>query len=226
MKKFNTSTLLIIFLMIGSLIFAQSGCLVLKPEIAGNYSGNCKKGLAHGKGKSVGKDTYEGQFSKGQPEGKGIYTWSTGEVHTGEWKFGMREGEGIYKFKQEGRDTMLIGIWERDEYIGPKPIKPRVITRLGVDRYVFKRMSDIKNRVLIDFYRNGTRNPDIENFMIVTSSGYETTVGQSVGYEGMDFPVIIRLNYDTWNNFRTAKNYIIFEFEISEPGDWKVEVHN
>jgi hypothetical protein len=38
--------------------------------------------------------------------------------------------------------------------------------------------------------------------------------------------VVIKLNYTTWNKLHTSQNYIIFEFEITEPGDWKVEVYN
>lgn len=226
MKKTATFLLIIMILLVCKTSFPQSQCLVLKPEIAGTYSGDCKNGLAHGKGKASGNDSYEGKFIKGFPEGKGTYTWASGEVYTGEWEHGQRNGEGVYKYRIDGRDTMLVGIWDDDVYKGPKPLKPRIIARVGVDRYVFKKMSDMKSRVLIDFYINGLRNNELEGFMITTNSGYETSVGQSIGYEGIDFPVIIKLNYTTFNNLRTAKNYIIFEFEISEPGDWKVEVHN
>jgi len=224
------SSFLIFFIMMIALpayqAIGQNSCQVLKPEINGTYAGDCKKGLAHGKGKATGTDTYEGRFVKGYPEGKGTYTWSTGEVYQGEWKKGLREGEGTYRFSNNGRDTLLTGIWEQDQYKGPKPLKPRVIARVGVDRYIFKRMGDVKDRVLLDFYINGNRNTELEGFMITSNSGYETSVGQSVGYEGIQFPVTIKINYTTWNNLKTAKNYVIFEFEISEPGDWKVEIHN
>lgn len=226
MKRLSAHILLLIFLVTGIGVRSQINCMVLKAEIAGTYKGECKNGLAHGKGRAAGKDSYEGRFTKGLPTGKGVYIWSTGEVYIGEWLFGLREGEGVYRYKKDGRDTIQVGLWEKDKYIGPKPIKPRVLTRVGVDRYVFKRMSNMKNRILIDFYQNGVRNYELENFMIASTGGYETSVGESVGYEGIDFPVVIKLNYTTWNNFKTIKNYIIFEFEISEPGDWKVEVHN
>jgi len=226
MKNLLKLTLLLMFSLASVYLFSQNYCKVLKPEIAGNYLGKCKNGLAHGKGKAVGKDTYEGQFNKGLPDGKGTYTWSTGEVYKGEWKDGFQEGEGQYKFKKNGNDTTISGIWIKDVYTGPRPVKPRIKNSLGVDRYNFMRMSDIKNRILIDFYQNGARNTGIQNLMMTTTSGYETSVGQSVGYDGVTFPVTIKLNYTTWNKLRTSQNYIIFEFEITEPGDWKVEVYN
>ena len=221
-----TAILLLPLLLNGYIGVSQVNCLVHKPEISESYQGECKNGMAHGKGSALGKDSYEGRFVKGLPEGKGTYIWSTREVYIGDWVKGMREGEGIYKYKKNNRDTLQIGLWEKDKYLGPKPPKPKVLTRVGVDRYVFKRMSNMKNRILIDFFQNGSRNYVLENFMICSSSGYETSIGETVGYEGIEFPVVIKLNYVTWNNFRTIKNYIIFEFEISEPGDWKVEVHN
>ena len=41
-------------------VCAQETCKVLKPEISGSYLGDCKKGLANGKGIARGTDGYEG----------------------------------------------------------------------------------------------------------------------------------------------------------------------
>jgi hypothetical protein len=79
--------ILILVLIIGSNVFAQqSDCKVTIADISGSYSGGCKKGLAHGKGIAQGKDRFEGQFIKGMPEGKGIYTWANGTYYDGQWK--------------------------------------------------------------------------------------------------------------------------------------------
>ena len=75
----KTGLLLIIVLLSGSLIYAQQGnCRVLLPAISGEYSGGCKNGRAHGKGKARGTDTYEGRFIKGLPSGNATYTWGDG----------------------------------------------------------------------------------------------------------------------------------------------------
>ena len=58
-------------------------CRVMVDDIAGSYEGDCYKGKAHGVGKAIGKDTYEGEFKKGYPEGKGTYTWINGDYFEG-----------------------------------------------------------------------------------------------------------------------------------------------
>jgi len=58
MKKLILLTLVAIFM--PAFLFAQEACLVLKPQIANRYDGECKNGLAHGKGIASGLDRYEG----------------------------------------------------------------------------------------------------------------------------------------------------------------------
>jgi hypothetical protein len=205
---------------------AQQQCMVLKPEIDGSYTGKCKEGFAHGKGKAQGIDLFEGHFLKGLPHGSGTYTWANGSTYTGEWEKGYRHGEGTMIFKSAGTDSILAGLWENDQYKGPKPPKPRVISSTSVDRYSFTKSGGIKNRVLVNIYQNGVRNVEIENFSMVASSGTSTTLGAASGYENITFPVTVKLNYLTWNSMKTARIYVIFEFEIFEPGDWVVDVHN
>ena len=199
---------------------------MLKPEIAGKYMGKCKNGLANGKGKAVGQDTYIGQFSKGLPQGVGTYIWASGDTYYGDWVQGLRQGEGTLKFKSDGKDSILSGVWEKDEYKGPIPPKPHVINSASVERYSFTKTLGTKNRVLINFYQNGMRNLGIENLLIYSSSGTNTSLGQSIGYENILFPVIIKVSYSTWNKAHAVMYNVIFEFEIFEPGDWEVDLHN
>ena len=93
---------------------AQIDCQVLIPELSGEYFGKCKEGLAQGKGKALGRDTYEGHFSKGLPQGDGTYIWANGDSYTGQWEQGLRHGLGTLKYKSNGKDTVLAGIWEED----------------------------------------------------------------------------------------------------------------
>ena len=78
------------FLLVASVIhfsYSQVGdCKVLKPEIAGIYSGDCKKGLANGKGIAEGIDKYEGKFKDGLPHGNGTYQYANGEIYQGDFK--------------------------------------------------------------------------------------------------------------------------------------------
>jgi len=226
MKKFKIALLTFVFSICFIFTFAQSDCKVLKPEISENYSGKCKKGYAHGKGIASGVDTYEGSFRKGLPDGKGTYVWSTGETYSGNWKEGKRDGEGVFTYTMDGEEIVMDGIWKDDEFIGEKLPNPRVLNSSNVERYSFRKTGDIKNRVLVDLYQNGARNTSVENYMLATSSGYETNLGHSRGYEGITFPVIIKVSYTTYNKLKTYKYNVAFEFEIFQPGDWRVELQN
>ena len=73
-KKMKNITLIIISLVLVQNINAQTeSCKVLLEKISGKYSGKCQDGLAYGKGKSIGEDTYIGSFKDGLPHGKGKY---------------------------------------------------------------------------------------------------------------------------------------------------------
>lgn len=217
---------MILALLFPAMMLAQNDCKVLMPEIDSVYQGRCKKGLAHGKGLAIGKDRYEGRFRNGWPDGSGTYTWSTGEVYEGDFSEGMKDGEGEYHFTSNGHDSTLTGLWKNDVYIGPKPKKPKVEQQVAVDRYNFRKMSDVQNRVLIDFYQNGGRNPGITDLLITSDSGYEVSLGKSKGFKDVTFPVTIMVKYTTPNKLQTRLVYCIFKFTIYEPGDWKVDLFN
>ena len=73
----------------GSPIYAQqSECKVKMASISGSYTGDCKKGLAHGKGNARGIDSYEGQFSKDCLKGKG---YTGGQMAPGMMESGRME---------------------------------------------------------------------------------------------------------------------------------------
>lgn len=217
---------LFIFFENGSILIAQETCRVLKPEISGTYTGKCKKGMADGKGVSLGTDKYDGQFKEGLPWGKGTYTWANGDVYEGEWVKGLRSGEGDFTYKKDDKDTTITGLWEDDKYLGPKPKEPEVLTKTSIDRYNIYKQGDIKDRVLIEFIQNGTRNVGISNLLSSSDSGTETNLGYLVGYDNIIFPVTIKLSYTTFNKLGTQQIRAIFEFKIYERGDWRVEIHN
>jgi hypothetical protein len=68
---------------------------VRNPNLNQKYEGECKRGLAHGKGKAWGKeDYYEGSFKKGRPHGYGIYKWANESVYKGNFVRGKMKGKG------------------------------------------------------------------------------------------------------------------------------------
>ncbi len=226
MKNKLRFSLLSLFLICSIFLYSQENCKVLKSSISDTYQGKCKKGLANGKGVAVGTDRYEGQFVNGLPNGFGTYTWANGDKYTGEWIEGMRHGIGRYTMTISGIDSIQDGLWQNDNYYGPKPKNPYVMNKSGVDRYTFRKNLSAQNRVLVDINQNGMRNRGISNFLMSTSSGSEAKRGESVGYEYITFPVTIKISYTTFNKIHTQSYPVWFEFEIYEPGDWKVELDN
>ncbi len=93
-------------------------CIVNVDSLKGEYSGDCSKGKAHGKGAAKGADTYTGDFKNGYPDGKGKYIWKNGNWYDGSWKKGLFDGEGaLYKISA---DSVIItkGFWQKGKYIG------------------------------------------------------------------------------------------------------------
>ena len=114
------------FLLLCFAAYSQT-CEVEKESLKGTYTGDCKKNKAHGKGKAVGTDTYEGEFKNGIPDGNGTYTWSNKNVFEGKYLKGLREGKGKMTMKREGaQDSIIVGFWKKDAYIG-KNEKPWIV---------------------------------------------------------------------------------------------------
>lgn len=102
-------------LMLYSVNAFASDCKVNDSDIAGEYSGGCQNGLAHGEGVAKGKDKYEGTFNNGNVHGKGIYTWSTGKRYTGDILNGMAAGKGTFIWANGDR---YEGAWVNGERTG------------------------------------------------------------------------------------------------------------
>jgi radial spoke head protein 1 len=210
----------------GVTLQAQGNCKVLVPGLQGFYKGGCKHGLAHGKGMAQGKDKYTGEFRKGYPDGSGTYVWADSSVYVGHWKKGKRFGVGTYSYKVDGHDTTIQGVWKNDKFIGKEERKPLVIVNKYVDSYEFENLGGTRGRVLIQFLQNGGYNNRISNVMVSANSGILTNRGQLIGFDNVNFPVIVTVRYDTWNKMGTRIINCYFEFEIFEPGDWIVRLKN
>jgi len=97
---------------------AAHDCRVRDPYLRGSYEGDCeeKSELAHGQGEAKGADRYVGDFSKGRPDGKGVYTWENGARLDGTFKAGKASGPGFYVSAKGARyegpfaDGKLVGV--------------------------------------------------------------------------------------------------------------------
>jgi hypothetical protein len=216
--------LFILILAVGNEIFAQTtDCKVNMPSISGTYLGGCKKGLAHGKGVAQGIDRYEGDFIKGLPGGAGKYTWASGVYYEGKWKNGLREGEG----KMVYPDSVVTGIWQKNEYMGIKQIPPYVIiTSMSVARSSINRSAGKLDGVKIRIMQGGNDSFTVEDFSMVYDSGSEYRSGNYYGIENVIFPVTVKVKYRQWNQLMSAQFNVIFEFVINQPGSWDVVLTN
>ncbi|MEN7549378.1 hypothetical protein AAG747_15750 [Rapidithrix thailandica] len=210
---------LCMFLFACSAVKAQNSCKVLLEPIAQRYEGECKKQLAHGKGKATGVDVYEGEFKKGLPHGAGVYTWNNGNIFEGEWKKGEKDGEGKLVFKlKNASDSVLVGYWSGDEYIGKNKYpyqvhyKPSKVTSVQ-----FSRKSGEKEEIRVYLNKKNTMvsRPSVE---LEDISGYHGQVISFSTYakvQGVKFP------YRGYLKFQGQR----VEFEISQPGIWDVTVN-
>lgn len=102
-----------------SSVYAQETCKIQVDELKGSYTGDCKDGKANGQGKATGTDTYEGSFKNGYPDGYGTYTWANKDVYSGNFKKGAMDGQGTMRyFGRQTADSVLVGFWKKNKYIG------------------------------------------------------------------------------------------------------------
>lgn len=90
------------------------GCYVADPYLRGNYVGMCQNNLAHGRGRAVGKDMYDGEFVNGVAHGYGTYVWQDGDRFVGQFQSGQVHGNGVMVYNDGRR---LAGVWERGRWV-------------------------------------------------------------------------------------------------------------
>ncbi len=255
MKSLFTINLIIFILFYSTSVSGQEICKVLLPEIDSIYSGDCKNGLAHGKGKATGIDTYEGSFKKGYPNGKGIYIWENGDRYVGYWKNGKRDGEGDLSTKINKQDTVLSGLWKENRFKRQKTIQPKVTNNKGVTRYTLIRVGD-GNEVKIKILKNGSIHRGIADLFINGSTGNQITCGGFTCFQDIEYPFRGTVKYTILNEigtiasesiscsqgfdtpYRTINKYkylseidtytidVSFAFEIEQSGSWEVTIYN
>lgn len=203
----------------------ETECKVLKQQICVLYKGECKKGLAHGKGTAQGLDLYVGSFKKGLPNGIGTYKWSTGEIYEGRWKNGQRNGEGKYRCIVEGKDSILDGIWKNDKYLGKEPVSPKQLMALNINSISFSRVGD-GNKITLSIMQGGTNNSSTSNLILTSTSGNQFANGVYFGVEQVVYPVSIRVSYSSSNLLRSGRFDCVGEFVITQSGNWNVTFNN
>lgn len=210
----------------GTGLRGQETCEVLIPALKGTYTGECRNNLAHGYGEAVGEDYYIGNFKKGLPNNNGTYKWSDGGIYEGEWKKGLRHGYGKYIFKYAGRDSVLIGYWEKDQYLGYEIEPPYVVDyRNNVGRVTFSKINDKGDYVRIKFMRGSSEFTGISDLLLQGTSGTENTSRTFTGFENAEFPFKGKVVFTAPNAFHSATIRCEMRYRILERGAWEVKVN-
>ena len=181
------------------LIAQEKNCKVLLDDISGKYKGKCENGLANGKGKASGKDTYIGYFKNGLPHGKGKYLYANKNVFNGNWENGKKHGEGTFTYYLNGKKTVLKGFWDKDEYVGN--IKPeadyRISSTSGIMSHDIARKksntwSEDKVKIAL---KNSFTNFMPRDLRIEASSGQVLQTGKTIEITKFETPIQIEISY-------------------------------
>ena len=225
MKSINYIVILFIaMLLFAGSLSAQPDCKVLVPGLGGKYSGDCKAGLAEGTGEALGEDYYKGEFVKGYPEGEGIYLWKNGAKYDGEWKKGMRHGKGRYEFTNHDKDSVLVGEWKNDKFMGMKIPPPYNIEyRSNIGRVTCTKVGD-RPYVKYRFSRAGGETSSLSGLLMQSNSGSERSYPEFTGYEQVEFPFRGKLTYTAPNVWYSSMIYCELRLTINQPGAWIVTI--
>ena len=124
-------------------------------------------------------------------------------------------------------DSLVTGYWKEDRYLGEKVIAPfRIMSSMSVARSTIRKTISYGTGVKIKILLGGSDNTDIENFSLAYDSGNEYRLGNIYGIQDAYFPLYVKVMYRTWNQLHTSQYDVIFEFTISDPGVWEVNLYN
>jgi hypothetical protein len=208
-----------------STLYGQDKNVVLDANILGKYTGKTKRGLAHGKGKSVGTDTYEGYFYKGMKNKKGKYTYANGDVYEGEFENDQMHGEGVLY----SNGNIVKGFWKEGTYKG-ETIDDfngyKVITKSNLTyKPQFKKLSSSDSKVVIDIRqkRNDVSGLSVNNY---SSGKLLYTSKNKLEFQGVTYPLRVDMQYKVPNKSGNFYVDVLVSFEITEAGFWKITFNN
>lgn len=219
-------------------------CKVQAEALEIEYTGDCRKGLAHGEGIARGTGvTYEGEFKKGYPHGKGTLTFDDGRVFQGEWNNGEIYGYGeLLLGSGDVQKGYFKGTIDNFRFMGDDKSSLQGYRILETERldnatYTFVNSDPAGNSVTIKIFENNIRK--INNFEIlkITSGVIQliTNQGGRLNAEIVKvyFPITLGLRYilpygtqDTTlpGDVANLNSPRRMEFTIMEPGQWTVTI--
>lgn len=225
----KNQTLTIIFLVLTLSINAQNdSCKVLLEKISGKYTGTCLNGLANGKGKSIGEDTYIGTFKNGLPDGKGKYLYKNGNVFQGYWQNGQKDGKGQFEYTLNGKKCTLAGYWKKGEYVGvTEPgISYRVTSSSGIMNYKVEKNEVINehNKEVAIAIKSAFMDFAPTDLKIEKSSGQIIQTGKKISITQYFCPLHCEISYTIL--VAETRKQCRFIIDILEEGKYSVILNN
>lgn len=229
--------LLLLLYLINNNVNAQNksdSCKVLYPYLQGIYTGECKKGLANGKGEATGIHRYIGEFKNGLPNGKGTYYFKSDQFHVGRFQDGLREGEGETHFIQQAGmpDSVVKGYWSANIYRGKNYVTYDFNAASNFDRWEITPSKQSGNTITIEISTTSgapdgtTTTHDGPGYVLTLSnlistngsidkiiSQYVTTNKSYVTYSLKEFPTKL---------LGRLSNNTNFELDLYKAANWKM----
>lgn len=220
--------ILIAFALIQALNAQTETCQVLLDKISKEYKGDCKNGLANGKGKATGEDVYIGSFKNGLPDGNGKYIFKNGDIYQGSWKEGKKDGKGKFTFSINGNKQILVGYWKNDEYAGinEPDISYRVISVIGLMDYkINENVKPVENEDEISFsIKSAFTDFMPSDLKLEKSSGQIFQTGKRFGINHYSYPLHCEVSYSILvGQIRKQCQFIV---DILKKGRYEVTLNN
>jgi hypothetical protein len=228
MKIFNKCMFLLFALLVSALsVYSQdtTSCRVLMKEIAGTYKGDCKNGVADGKGTATGVEKYTGEFKNGLPDGKGKYTYRNGDIYSGYWTNGLKNGKGKYTYTVNGESTTVEGYWKNGDYTGISNTDEfyRVTNKTHIENYSIKKLEGDGDKISVFFERANLKTTP-SDLQITVSSGDLNQGNRCITITQFAIPVHCEIHYTIKGIAGIWECYLFFD--ILKRGNYEVIVTN
>ncbi|NOQ27177.1 MAG: hypothetical protein GQ564_17590 [Bacteroidales bacterium] len=193
-------------------------CKVLLESISGEYTGECKDGLANGEGIASGIDVYEGKFKKGLPHGIGKYTWEDNCYYYGNWKGGKKSGIG--SLYEDHTQKITKGLWKNDVFFNEivEPPYELILKERVKGVYFFE--DNTKTPHQIEFVFNSAKGPirSVPGLKIYSNNGQTEVDRMFSGIKNVTFPLECTVEFVVKEMRRVVK------FKINKASSWKITI--
>lgn len=221
MYTFTRGLIFVLLLFIRSDAYAQdtaSTCKVLMEAIKGEYAGECKKGVAHGKGEAKGLWRYAGNFKNGLPNGK-VILYAAAYFYDGNFLDGLKEGKGEMHYIRSGEtDSIIKGYWSGDEYRGKSYTTYVTDAVPKFDRVEISPTTESGNRITIEIATTsnsaygGFSNPSVSvrltelmsvklRSLLKLVNSFDSPLKSTTVFEITEFPITLRGVLSNGQNF-------------------------